>query len=203
MDGTLWDALDTYVWCWNEAYRRCGSNRVMTRDELIGHMGVEIGKILIETAPAEDSISLAMFEKTLFQVQEESMAVRGGYIFEGVVEGIAELSKHYKICLLSNCEEGGLPMFIAYAGLAPYITDFVSFGHNHQPKHKNLQLLKERNQLSNPIYVGDTAGDSKQTEMAGMPFAFMRYGYGDTDNYTWAFDTFPELTRHFLNLCKE
>ncbi len=203
MDGTLWDALDTYVWCWNEAYRLCGSKRVMTRNELIGHMGVEIEKILKITAPHEEEITLASFSETLYQTQTQWMAVKGGTIYEGVIEGIAELSKHYKILLLSNCEEGGLPMFMTYSGLTPYITDFVSYGHNQQPKHKNLLLLKERNLLENPIYIGDTAGDSKQTEMADMPFAFMRYGYGDTNNYQWAFDDFISLTRHFLALCKD
>lgn len=41
MDGTLWDAIDTYADIWNEAFREIGSDQRITRDILYRYVGYE------------------------------------------------------------------------------------------------------------------------------------------------------------------
>ena len=48
--------------------------------------------------------------------------------------------------------------------------------------------------------IGDTEGDSKACIDAGVPFVFMTYGFGKTDNYELKFDSFSQLTDYFLKL---
>jgi phosphoglycolate phosphatase len=68
------------------------------------------------------------------------------------------------------------------------------------PKNHNIKLLIERHNLKNPIYVGDTDGDAEQSRLAGIPFVFVSYGFGETDNHDLRFDSFIEFTKYFMKL---
>lgn len=200
MDGTLWDAVDTYTWCWNEAFRQKGIDKTMTSEELGQYMGMELTEIMNRTNPGLDFESQKQLFESVYEIEDKNLPLMGGKIYLGVLEGIARLSTRYKILLLSNCGKNGLNCFMRYSGLTPYITDNISFGDNFKSKGINMTLLKERNHLANPVYIGDTDGDRKETEKAGFPFIFVRYGFGKTDHFTLAFDDFKSLTNYFMNL---
>lgn len=51
MDGTLWDAVDTYARIWNEVFLRAGKEVHITRESLIGNIGIPIPKILANLFP--------------------------------------------------------------------------------------------------------------------------------------------------------
>jgi len=42
MDGTLWDAVDTYARIWNEVFLRAGKEVHITRESLIGNIGIPV-----------------------------------------------------------------------------------------------------------------------------------------------------------------
>lgn len=63
-----------------------------------------------------------------------------------------------------------------------------------------MELLKERNNLINPVYIGDTDGDRQESALAGVPFVFVTYGFGETENYNVQFHSFKELTDYFMHL---
>ena len=46
MDGTLWDAVDSYCEIWNRCFRKVGMDRVVARQELIACMGLNLHEIL-------------------------------------------------------------------------------------------------------------------------------------------------------------
>mgnify|MGYP000700414525 CR=1 FL=1 len=39
--------------------------------------------------------------------------------------------------------------------------------------------LMEKNNLTSPVYVGDTQGDADSCKKAGIPFIFAEYGFGE------------------------
>ena len=45
MDGTLWDAVDSYAEIWNATSRELGVDRVVTRDDLLRYMGRPLNEI--------------------------------------------------------------------------------------------------------------------------------------------------------------
>ena len=52
MDGTLWDAVDSYSEVWNETFRELGLKaEPVTRDRLMRTMGLPLDKILAIIAP--------------------------------------------------------------------------------------------------------------------------------------------------------
>ncbi|MEG1617019.1 MAG: HAD family hydrolase [Bacteroidales bacterium] len=200
MDGTLWDALDSYVWIWNEGFRQLNINRTFTREDLIGLMGKQPDEIIEKCIEGNEKANVTKVYEKVFGLQEKTMLLLGGKLYEGVREGIAALSEKYKLMLLSNCERYGINQFLEYTQLTPYFTDTLTFGETRLPKALNMQLLKARHQLKDPVYIGDTDSDRIQTEAAGLPFIFVEYGFGHTDKYDLKFNHFKDLTSYFLAL---
>ena len=58
---------------------------------------------------------------------------------------------------------------------------------------KALKMLIEENNLKNPIYVGDTAGDQDACKKAGVPFIYAEYGLGETDTAKYSIKNMKEL----------
>lgn len=200
MDGTLWDNLDTYVIVWNRGLEKLGYDTRVDRASMLGLMGKEARQLLNSVLPGKPHDEQdKLFDEVLDQYEAYRPHIQP-IIYEGVVEGLEKLKTKYELFLLSNCEEGGLVKFMDYTQITHLITDYMEHGMNMQPKEHNLQLLKERHNLQSPVYVGDTEGDRRATHKAGMPFAFVSYGFGDTDKEDIKFDSFVELTDYYMNL---
>lgn len=197
MDGTLWDAVDTYAEIWNMAFERENIERRITRADLLALIGTPIDDIMRHFVPAERVEHLL---KTIAELVVTELPRLGGKLYEGVQEGVAELSKHYKLFMLSNCDELELPIFVRYAGIESYITDTIAYGNTRLRKAENMHLLAEKYHLQHPVYVGDTDGDCREAHRAGVPFVWMSYGFGTTDNAQLQFDTFADMTRHFVDM---
>lgn len=197
MDGTLWDAVDTYAEIWNMAFEQENIERHITRADLLALIGTPIDDIMRHFVPAERVEHLL---KTIAELVITELPRLGGKLYEGVQEGVAELSKHYKLFMLSNCDELELPIFVRYAGIESYITDTIAYGNTRLRKAENMRLLAEKYHLQHPVYVGDTDGDCREAHRAGVPFVWMSYGFGTTDNAQLQFDTFADMARHFVDM---
>lgn len=200
MDGTLWDNVDSYVIAWNKGLEINDYRSRVTRDDLLGLMGKEAHVMLDAILPnASKSAQDELFDEVVrqYQLLVPDMKPR---IYEGVQEGLEKLSEKYPLFLLSNCEKGGLVNFMRHTGTAHLFIDYMEHGENLKSKSFNMKLLKERNNLQNPLYIGDTDSDSKASTEAGVPFVFVTYGFGKTDKYMYTFDSFPQLVDFFLNL---
>ena len=200
MDGTIWDNVNSYVLAWNAAFKELGHSVQVTRESLIGLMGKEarkILKILIPDVPGKEQDLL--FDEVIVQYQK-MLSTMQPVIYPGVIEGLHKLHSKYKLLLLSNCEQDGLVNLMEHTNTTHLFLDYMEHGQNNMPKNHNLNLLKERHNLLSPVYIGDTDGDSRESEMAGVPFVFMTYGFGTTENYQLQFNTFGELTDYYMNL---
>ena len=60
-------------------------------------------------------------------------------------------------------------------------------------KSDNIKLIKNRNNLKNPVYVGDTQGDANATKDAGLEFVFASYGFGNVDEYQYKIEKIEDL----------
>lgn len=197
MDGTLWDAVDTYAEIWNMAFEREGIEQRITRNDLLALIGTPIDDIIRHFVPADQVEHLLQVIAGLVVTELPRL---GGRLYEGVQEGIATLAQHYQLFMLSNCDELELPIFVRYAGIEPYITDTLAYGNTHLRKADNMRLLAEKYHLQHPIYVGDTDSDCSEAHRAGVPFVWMSYGFGTTDRAQLQFDNFSDMVNHFINL---
>ena len=69
----------------------------------------------------------------------------------------------------------------------------MAFGNGGLPKAENIRLIVTRNDLQNPVYVGDTIWDKESSDEAGVDFVFAAYGFGNVENPEWMIKTFDDL----------
>ena len=177
MDGTLWDAVDSYSEVWNETFRELSLKaEPVTRDRLMRTMGLPLDKILAIIAP--DLADKDRFLKVLDKNEDAMMPRLGGRLFPGVRETLAALAKKMPLFMVSNCGAHGLDNFLDYTGLRPYFRDVLAHGMNGLSKGDNIRLIAERHNLQAPAYVGDTESDAIACRHARVPFIWAAYGFG-------------------------
>jgi len=200
MDGTLWDNVDTYAMSWTIGMEKTGNDITISREDIMGLMGKEVKAMLNVLVPdwTEEQ------HNELFNAVSESyidlVPTMKPIIYDDVLQGLELLSKKYNLFLLSNCEKDGLVNFMNHTDTNHLIKDYMEHGMNLKPKHHNLQLLIDKHGLKSPVYIGDTESDSRESSKAGVPFVFVSYGFGFTDNYSIKFDSFSELVTYYINI---
>lgn len=200
MDGTLWDNVNTYVDAWNRAFEELNHPVKVSRERLMNLMGKEKRQLLNELIP---HVSIKdqdiLFDNVLIHYRA-LIPTMTPTIYPGVMTGLEKLKTKYRLFLLSNCEENGLVNFMKHTKTQHLFEDYMEHGQNNMPKNHNLKLLKRRNNLINPVYIGDTDGDRHESLLAGVPFIFMTYGFGTTKHYDLQFNSFNELTDYYMQL---
>ena len=196
MDGTLWDAVDTYADIWNETYRMLGIEARMTRAQLLDCMGLTLSTIIKRLNP--EGIDEAQFTAALRKVDSQLMPVKGGTLYPGVREGLARLAERFPLFMVSNCGPHGLDYFLQYTGLTPYINDTLTNGQTHLSKADNIKLMIERHNLSDAVYVGDTQTDCDAAHRTGIPMIYMDYGFGECHDADFRMHSFTQLTDFLL-----
>lgn len=200
MDGTLWDAVETYAESWNIIFRELGIDITVTRDALAKMVGMEGRKVIGFIMPDFDEERRLEIYAMVNERRKQILPQLGGRLYDGVREGLQQLHQKYDLFILSNCAQGIIRIFIDWAGIDEHIKDELAHGVNFMPKNHNIKLLAEKHSLKNPVYIGDTAGDGAESRKAGVPFVFVSYGFGETDDYDLKFDDFTSLTEYFMGL---
>ncbi len=198
MDGTLWDAVDTYALAWNKGLRHRGVDKAINRQSFFEIMGWEKQKALDYLLPDIEPEERENIYESVITFQDKLIPAHGGLLYEGVHEGIKILAKHYRLFVVSNCAKDTIRQFLHWSGLADFVTDEMAHGANARPKHYNIRHLINKHGLISPVYVGDTEGDQLQSELANIPFVFVRYGFGTAQKFDLSFDSFKDLTQYFV-----
>lgn len=183
MDGTLWDAVDSYCQIWNTTSSALGVDRPAVQyHELVALMGKPLAEIydsLIGELCADKDKYLSL----LAQNEDEMMPRLGGRLYHGVEDTLKELhNRGIRLFMLSNCSGKGLDNFLDFTGLRPLFEDTVTFGQTGVDKDVNLLRLKERYNLKRPVYIGDIERDCASTHAASMEFVWASYGFGKASN---------------------
>ena len=86
LDGTLWDSVDSICLSWN---RVLGAHDpalagTLTREKLIGCMGMLLPDIFRKLLPQLPPETLAAMEEELMEAENSWVAVHGGILYPGV-----------------------------------------------------------------------------------------------------------------------
>ena len=196
MDGTLWDAVDSYAKVWDVTFADMNMDCTVSRQQLIECMGLPIDRIY-EVIVGKPEIA-GPFLRRLAENEDNMMSSLGGTLYPGVREYIPRLAERYRLFMVSNCGVLGLPNFLEYTGLKPYFTDTISYGQTLLPKDGNIRLLMDSYQLQHPVYIGDTAGDCRSAHAAGIPMMLAQYGFGTAPDADFKADSFEDIANFFL-----
>ncbi|MDF2944033.1 MAG: hypothetical protein K0S01_2891 [Herbinix sp.] len=200
LDGTLWDSTKEVAIAFNKVLEEKYPEvtEVVTAERLQSLFGLPLDEIAVK-------LFISVPQEQAIRVMEECCAYECSYLgrygatlYEGLEETLRELSKTYKLLIVSNCQEGYIQCFFeAYPQLEQYFIDFEYPGRSGKFKADNIRMVIERNNLINPIYVGDTLGDANASKEAGVPFIFARYGYGEVKEYEDVIDSLSELVGRY------
>lgn len=195
LDGTLWDAIEGVCEAWKEVLGKHSriKKKTVTYEEIKGCMGLvneDIGKKLF---PDLDEVLRMQLMEEVCENELKCLGERGGVLFPKVEEILKELSKRYKLFIVSNCQKGYIECFFKAHNLDKYFVDFESSGATGLTKGENVKLVIERNSLKNSIYIGDTNGDLEGAKAAKVKFIYARYGFGDVREYDYVIDKFDDI----------
>ncbi len=184
VDGTLWDTTKIVAKAWNRAISQVGEiNSVMTSTILKKEFGKTMDVIADDLFPDLDSENKKiLLEKCCEFEHNDLMENTDDLLFPNVKETIIKLSEKFNLFIVSNCQCGYIELFMKKAGIEKYIKDFECFGNTGKCKGESIKILMKRNNLDDAVYVGDTQGDYEATVLAGIPFIFAKYGFGNVEN---------------------
>ncbi len=192
LDGTLWDVLDTITLAWDETADRHKLKKP-SKDDMAGVLGLNKIDLMNKLFPdMEAKAQLAFFDEAI-RVCIRLIAERGGNLFDKLEETLSELSKNYKLYIVSNCEDGYIEAFFSYHKLQKYFCDYEHPDARCLPKSENIKLVLERNGFKNSVYVGDTQGDADAAKSAGIPFIFASYGFGSVEAPDYTIEKFEDI----------
>ncbi|MGV2941692.1 HAD family hydrolase [Mesobacillus sp. LC4] len=198
LDGTIWDPIDTVLSAWNGVIRKSNLiNSELTRMDFEGTMGLQMNEISRKLFSTLNDTERQNLVKELCEVEQSLLEENGGVLFHNVENVLKELSQKYKLYIVSNCQDGYIEAFYKSHRLEKYFLDFENPGRTGLSKGENINLVIERNNLSSPVYVGDTQGDLEAARFAKIPFIYAEYGFGQVSEYDMKIKSFEELLRVF------
>lgn len=197
IDGTLWDSRALVAKAYNQHLRSCGMDHLQVTVEdlakLFGKTMKEIADVLFAGIPEKPRYDLlrACMEQEHKVMQADPCRIT----YPGVVETLQELSKRHRLFIVSNSQSGYPQLLLDKLGVNHLFHGHLCYGDTQTCKGETLKILMERHRISSAIYIGDTQGDLEACEMAGIPFVFCRYGFGQPRRYDAVIDSFPELVK--------
>ena len=195
LDGTLWDSTDGLLIAWNKVLDEYDEVvKKFSKEDIEAYMGTPITEIFDDFLNYIDSITRRKIEKDCNKSQMEYLKVHGGKLFPGLEKLLEEISKNYKLFIVSNCQDGYIETFMKFYAFEDYFMDFEHPGRTGLSKGENIKLIMKRNDLKNSIYLGDTKGDGQAARYAAIPFVYASYGFGDTNDYDYSIDKLEELS---------
>ena len=195
IDGTLWDSRALVAEGYNIQLRKEGLEHLCVTAEdflpLFGKVMTEIADVIFATIPAPERYAL----------MERCMDTENRYLQEnpcrigypGVKETMEKLAKKHRLFIVSNSQCGYPELCIQKLGLENCISGHMCFGDTGTEKGETIRRLMERHNIENAAYIGDTQGDLDATIVAGIPFIFAAYGFGNPENYVAKIEAFEEL----------
>lgn len=182
LDGTLWDTTATTLTAWEHVSKlEPLLQPAPTLEQIKGVMGMASDELMATLFPKLPAERREEFFEVGCAETNAYLAKHGGTLYDGIKELLEKLSRRMKLFIVSNCDADYIPAFYSGNGLSEYFADYECVGRTGLPKSENIKLVVERNELKNPVYVGDTALDYRSATSAGVPFIFASYGFGHVE----------------------
>lgn len=195
LDGTMWDAVDGILLTWNQVVANHPEYRKdpISAEELSGCLGLPMTMIAERLFPQTTPDQQQVLMDECCGLENAYLSEHGGILYPKLEETLMKLRKRYRLFVVSNCQKGYIESFITAHRLSACFDDIECWGNNLLPKGENNKLIMERNGVTKAVYVGDTAGDEESARVAGIPFIFAKYGFGEAKSPDYVIEEFSQL----------
>ena len=197
IDGTLWDSRALVAEGYNIQLRAEGLDHLCTNAEvlksLFGKVMTEIGDNLFASIPVPER----------YDLMERCMATENRYLEENecaigypnVKQTLTELAKKHRLFIVSNSQRGYPELCMEKLGIAHLFSGHLCFGDTGTCKGETIKKLMADHAITSAAYIGDTQGDLDAADMAGTPFIFCTYGFGNVTHFYQTIDKIEDLLR--------
>lgn len=198
VDGTLWDSTDIVARAWNRILEQETDLEPTltgaTLKGLFGRLLPDIAAVIFEKY--EKQRQLELIDLCCEEEHRELLAYPAP-VYDTLEEALQILSERYPLYIVSNCQAGYIEVFLKATGLGCYFQDHLCPGDTGKAKAENIRTIIRRHNLKSPMYVGDTSGDQKACQSAGVPFIFASYGFGTAEQPEYTIKKPLDLTSLF------
>ena len=195
IDGTLWDSRLLVADGYNIQLRRENLDHLQVCVDdltpLFGKTLKELADALFASLPEEDRVPLMerCMERERLYLEENDCQVS----YPGVKETLEALAETHRLFIVSNCEKGYPEICMEKLGIGHLIQGHLCYGDTHTCKGETILKLMADHGISSACYIGDTQGDADAAALAGIPFVYCTYGFGQVKKYWKSIDSFAEL----------
>lgn len=193
LDGTLWDATQSFYDSWKEYLTGQGVDFPHSLEDVKACMGLPMTEFFARLHPDMPKVQQDVLREGVLAYENRYMERAGGILYPGLKETLQILSERFPLMIVSNCQDGYIEAFFKAHDTGKYFTDWESFGRTGLLKADNIALVVQRNHLKHPVYVGDVQADADASHAAGVPIIYAAYGFGEIGDAEGRIDTFAEL----------
>ena len=195
IDGTLWDSRALVAEGYNIQLKAEGYDHLCVDAEILRPL---FGKVMTEIA---DAILASVPQHQRYALMERCMETENRYLHEnecrigypGVKETLEVLAKKYRLFIVSNSQCGYPDLCVEKLGISHLIEGHLCFGDTGTEKGYTILELMRRHNIQNAVYIGDTQGDYEATVVAGIPFIFAAFGFGQPAGWAAKVEDFRDL----------
>ena len=195
IDGTLWDSRQIVADGYNHHLASIGRQDLfVTADYLKGLFGkpmTEIADIMLVSIPVPERyevLQACMEEEHRFLEKDPC-----NIAFPGVKETLAKLKEDYRLFIVSNAQCGYPELMMDKLSIRHLFEGWLCFGDTGTCKGETIRRLMEKHGISDACYIGDTQGDLDASDMAGLPFVYCTFGFGQVTHYWKSIEKFDDL----------
>ena len=195
IDGTLWDSRAIVAEGYNARLKEEGLEHLSVNAELLktvfGRTNTEIANILFASLPEEERYPLLERCMDWENAYLEKNECKIGY--PNVKETLEKLHEKHRLFIVSNSQIGYPQICMEKLELTHLFSGDLCFGQTMTSKGETIQKLMAEHNITSACYIGDTQGDLEACELAGIPFVYCTFGFGNPERYWKKVDTFEEL----------
>ena len=193
MDGTLWDTVDVSKEAMDVVSNNYEEVKEVSRETIREGMGSSRKENGLRFMPYLDEEKREFYMNELNKEIVNLIDKKGTFIYDGVIDTIKDLSKEYKIGIITNNNDKYVESFIKFSNLGDYITDYMGASNHNISKAEAIKLVCDRNNEPHSYYVGDIKKDMDSTIEAGKVFIHARYGFEPDLECEYHIDDIKEL----------
>lgn len=182
LDGTLWDTSKEIEQVWRSVAQNYD---IKVNEDIIKKIMGFTNNEIIEYLFKGNSKKGNEFITECQEKENEYLNENGGHIYKNTIKTIIDLSNKYDLYIVSNCQAVYIEAFLRYYSIEKYFKDYESSGNTGFNKDKNIEILLERNNISESeaVYVGDTMKDYESANKNEILFIWAEYGFGKCDKF--------------------
>ena len=193
LDGTLWDATSNICESWNKAMINNHLKYRFTLNDIKSHMGltpIETVKIAFNDVDIDTGLN---YFKMCVNQEIIDLNNKPGKMYQDEIEVLNLLRSKYPLFIVSNSDKGYIESYLNSLKMHEYFIDHICAGDTSLEKWENILYIKNKYQIDNIIYVGDTLKDYLESSKAKVNFIHASYGFGKINEDVYKINSLKEL----------